>query len=204
VEAMNLKSSSRNKWVYAFLSFILISLLIVAYALNSKVHTYKSIKNSSSPLLKVADCDRTIGLIDKWKLDGLMISQDYDKNNDEFVSCSYFGYIDNNQKILKFMQFSYRIISPTTRVIDESAVLGNDFQATEKLELKILPVGEKEFINCEKNEEQYSCVVGSQYKKSILFLRFWSDGQINIQSTEKLINDTLSRLDKSIQNLEKE
>jgi hypothetical protein len=201
---MNLKGTSRNKWVYTSLGFIFIISLTVVYALNSKVHIYKSIKNPNSPLLKVVDCNEDIKLIDKWKLDGLAISQDYDKNNNEYASCTYSGYIDNSQKIRRFMQLSYKIISPTIRVIDESAVSGNDFQATEKLELKILPVGEKEFINCEKNEEQYSCVVGSQYKKSILFLRFWADGQIDEQSTEKLINDTLFILDKNIQSLEKE
>jgi hypothetical protein len=175
------------------------TVMLVACDISLSVYVREEVEDPTSPLLEAVDCRSTLKFLEKWTWDSLLITQGRDQNDDEFARCFYVGHYENKeQSIRNNIQFSYRVIFPTDRVVDRSEVLVNDFTATDKFDLEIVPVGDSEFINCEKDKEQYSCLVIAQYKSAILFLRFWGDGAIDADVTRRLINSTLLRLDEEI------
>jgi len=163
-----------------------------------EVYIHRDIKDSSSPLVLAIDCTSTLDSTSKWIWDSLLITQGGDENYDEYISCFYFGhYKDEN------VQVYWRVIAPTTRIVDETIVRENHFQPIERFYIEITPTKATQFVNCEKDYVQYSCLIARQYEKTIVILRFGGDGQIDMQAIEEIVNETLLKIEDSIVELNK-
>lgn len=193
----NWAKSSNTKRLFALgLAGIFLTVVIKSYI--SKPHISVNVVDNKSPLLSIIDCNEFVKSFKNWEWDGIQISQGNDTNGDEYALCRIIGHVDN-QSQTNYLMFFYKITRPTTSVINQSMVSKVEFVASENFYPNFVTVGENSLTNCVSNQDEYSCTIAIQYDKAILLMRYSGDGKRNNASMEDMVNTTLIRLDKYIQ-----
>lgn len=180
-----------NKKRILFSLFIIASLCACTNTVTS-VPVTGSIEDNNSPLIKFFDCKELAFVPNGWNLNALLIQQGMNENGEEYYRCNING--TRNDVNSSIFSLYYNVILSSTREITKAELIDPTLLNAEEFYPTFYEIGNSSYSLCTKNDEQQNCGLVIHKNNTVIFVRFWTEGEISSSEVENTVNSLLEGL----------
>lgn len=188
----------KNKKLLILL-FIILSLCACTSPFISTPVT-SNIKDNNSPLIKFFDCRELDIVPNGWYLNALLIQQGTNENGEEYYRCDMNG--TRNDVNSSIFSLYYNVILSSTREIAKAELIDPTLLNAQEFYPTFYEISNLSYSLCTKNDEQQNCGLVIHKNNTVIFVRFWTEGEISSSEIENTVNPLLEDLSQRLANMQ--